>query len=256
VISLNEPSSLSSSPHQRENEGVALPPATQEREPSATQEREPDSQTSASSSWTPVLRRPPRHSPRLQQAPLSSSRPTRNRRPPNRLGYDGTQGLGYLTQYDSSPATSPVPDLEPPSYKSMQTFLLSVHSPNPVPAALKARVVKDPDTLSFQDAMSPANRDQWMAAAQSDRHPILSRRHEFCQQGPMDGSGTIGNFGPGEQGYLERSANVGRLELSFNYRDVTLSIHQHPMRYRFRRQPSCPLLFQPKAVSRNCSQVR
>ena len=57
----------------------------------------------------------------------------------------------------------------------MQTFLLSVHSPNPVPAALKARVVKDPDTLSFQDAMSSANRDQWMAAAQSEISALESK---------------------------------------------------------------------------------
>jgi hypothetical protein len=57
----------------------------------------------------------------------------------------------------------------------MQTFLLSVHSPNPLPAALKARVVKDPDTLSFQEAMSSVNKAQWMAASQLEISALESK---------------------------------------------------------------------------------
>jgi hypothetical protein len=48
----------------------------------------------------------------------------------------------------------------------MQTFLASVHHPAPIPAAYKVRAVKDPDLLSYQDAMSSENREKWMHAAQ------------------------------------------------------------------------------------------
>ena len=81
--------------------------------------------------------------PQPAAAPLRRS--TRTRHAPLRLGYDGTQGLGYLADKQA--------------WLFIENGLLSP------PLLLKASP-SDPDVLSFDEAMSETeNLDKWLAAA-------------------------------------------------------------------------------------------
>ncbi|KAI2491272.1 hypothetical protein MHU86_23291 [Fragilaria crotonensis] len=86
-----------------------------------------------------------RHSPR---------RSTRQRNAPSRLGYDGNQGAGYF--------------VEPSAWIFQECGFLGP------PLALKASL-SDPDTLTYDEAMSDEpNLSKWMAAA-AKRLPVWRR---------------------------------------------------------------------------------
>jgi hypothetical protein len=94
-----------------------------------------------------------------------------------------------LTQTDFTEAYLPAVSEQPPLNDEffhpdkLNTFIASLHAPSPRPSlfdpcpssAFKARAVKDPDTLSFQEAMASENKDKWMAAAQAEITALESR---------------------------------------------------------------------------------
>ena len=147
---------------QREIVGAPLP---------APQQRELDTQPSVVIPAVPTLQTTlpaqQREQPVAQPAPAIPlppslpDRPSRQRRPPTRYGFDGTQGKGYLS------ATF--------NLETIQAFLTSVHHPAPIPSALKARAVKDPDLLSFNDAMNSPDKTKWMDAAQKEITALESK---------------------------------------------------------------------------------
>ena len=120
-------------PLQRENKGALeyQPPLRVEQ----SEQREHSEQQTSPPNLT--------HSPKPTTAPASASRPTRNRKAPNRYGYDGNQSLGYTAMHSSNENV-------------------------PEPSIYKARAMKDPDTLTFDEAMRSPQREQWMKSAQKE----------------------------------------------------------------------------------------
>ena len=119
------------------------------REPPVEQRVEPQSTTAPPIPQAPVFTQRPAPPQTPQQppapAPAPPRRSTRQRNAPTRLGYDGEQGLGYYAH--------------PQAWVFLENGLL------PPPLMLKA-APSDPDTLSFDEAMSDtANIDKWFAAA-------------------------------------------------------------------------------------------
>lgn len=96
-------------------------------------------------------------SPKTAPAPLSKPvqlntsprRSTRDRKAPSRLGFDGSQGYGYLSL-----------SLEPTCNHLRHTFIN--------PFAHKARASKDPDTFSYHEAMKDTDREKFLEAARSE----------------------------------------------------------------------------------------
>jgi hypothetical protein len=75
--------------------------------------------------------------------PTPSTRPTRVRKAPDRFGYDGQQGFGYQATDTSNERVSG-------------------------PSIFKARAMKDPDTLSFEEAMRSPEKQEWTEAARGE----------------------------------------------------------------------------------------
>jgi hypothetical protein len=136
-------------------------PPPEQRESATSQQREHSKQTITTTTQTLS---PP------------SSRPSRLRKAPARYGYDGQQGFGYTvgcSEASSLETTSGITKASsPPPLHFQQLFLTSISQPNPIPdfiqSALKARAVKDPDTLSFEEAMRSPEKHQWMQAANGE----------------------------------------------------------------------------------------
>ena len=146
----------------------------------------PPAQQRESTEWTTVTvapRRSPRHPSTPQPSPTPLSRPSRTRRPPTRLGYDGTAKGGSLTQLaipERPDRNSPFAHakLDDPSVDilaNFETFMTAISHPFPAPDAFKARAVKDPDTLSFQEAMASPDKSKWMDAAQKEISGLESK---------------------------------------------------------------------------------
>ena len=110
-------------------------------------------------------REPSRSSRPPKAPPTPSTRPTRTRTAPKRYGYDGAQGFGYsLAPFDLNDAYETHPII-------LRSFLASITGSSTfdaLPAAFKARAVKDPDTLSFEEAMRSPHKAKWMEAAQGE----------------------------------------------------------------------------------------
>ncbi|KAI2508241.1 hypothetical protein MHU86_6170 [Fragilaria crotonensis] len=116
-----------------------------------------------------------RHSPR---------RSTRTRKAPDRLGYDGQQGRGYLFTMDDI----------------IFDWLLTeaIEDSSAMSQANKASV-SDPDTLTFEEAMSDVeNIQNWLRAAEAEikslekmglgkKYQLPMPSHESCQ--------VLGSFG-------------------------------------------------------------
>ena len=114
----------------------------------------------------PPPQREPRSSP---SAPSASSqrestnstasvrrRSARTRQPPQRFGYDGSQAFGYWST-------------------SICAFLISIDYFGLLPAAFKARAVKDPDTFTYQEAMASEHKSEWLKAAQAEISALESK---------------------------------------------------------------------------------
>ena len=167
-----------SAPQQRETQGATPQPAPPSPKAPPVQQRE-------STEWTtvPAPRRSPRNASTPPQPPSSSaSRPARIRRPPTRLGYDGTSGGGYLglsspteTQNQGLQVSRHAPHSINDSPADFLPFIASLCHPFPLPEAFKARAVKDPDTLSFQEAMASSDKSKWMEAAQKEISGLESK---------------------------------------------------------------------------------
>lgn len=111
--------------------------------------------------------------------PSPSRRSTRTRRPPTRLGFDGSQGHGY---------SAPVTTLDDALLEHFACFAFQlVHIDNEAgdePAtdnvsntafSFKARATKDPDTLSFDEAMRSPDRKLWQDAAKKEIDQLTSK---------------------------------------------------------------------------------
>ena len=94
---------------------------------------------------------PPTSTPTLRRS-------TRTRKPPKRLGYDGQQGRGYLVA-DAS------------------VHLLPVYAHMSLRTPLSYKATKDPDTLSYEEAMQegPEQRHKWKMAAQKEISTLESK---------------------------------------------------------------------------------
>ena len=92
----------------------------------------------------------------VQPAPPPSSTPPRrsgrSRRAPTRLGFDGTQGHGYSA-----------------------FFTNYLHSACPSSFGYKARAVKDPDTLTYEEAMRSDDRSKWIESAQIEISALVKQ---------------------------------------------------------------------------------
>jgi hypothetical protein len=53
--------------------------------------------------------------------------------------------------------------------------MTAISHPFPAPDAFKARAVKDPDTLSYQEAMASSDKEKWMDAAQKEISGLESK---------------------------------------------------------------------------------
>lgn len=83
-------------------------------------------------------------------------RSSRTRRAPERHGFDGSGVAGYFAHTLDNHPWSTLSDIDPPS-------------------GFKARAVKDPDTLSYGDAMASPNKAQWLEAAQKEISALESK---------------------------------------------------------------------------------
>ena len=167
---------IPSSPPQRESTEAPQPTATQPSPAMTTTKVPPSKPLQQRELPSPQRKSPPRREPPHQPSPTvptnttehasapaaipappasaPSRHSTRIRRPPNRLGFDGTQGHGYAA------ATFNLP--------SIYHFELHLNSLGiPMPFAFKA-APSDPDTLSYDEAMRDADADKWLDAAESE----------------------------------------------------------------------------------------
>jgi hypothetical protein len=70
----------------------------------------------------------------------------------------------------------PAEQIETPMSRPILSFLASIFTPFPIPSFLKARAVKDPDLLSFDEAMKSKDKDKWLAAAQIEIDALEAKR--------------------------------------------------------------------------------
>ena len=157
------------SPLQREKQ-EATPPV--EKSPSLKQREQPISPPKRE----PTVVRPTRASPRATRTspppptPAPSARPKRVSFAPKRYGFDGTQGRHGYTSYDVTTDEYTYNHITP----ELQAFLASISSDTGIlpeefqPANYKARAVKDPDTLTFEEAMRSPEKNKWMDVAQTE----------------------------------------------------------------------------------------
>jgi hypothetical protein len=72
----------------------------------------------------------------------------------------------------------------------MLIYLASVFAPDSVPSIFKARAVKDPDTLSYEEAMRSSERLKWMEAAQAEISS-LEAKHTWIEVPMSDAKSKI-----------------------------------------------------------------
>ena len=118
--------------------------------------------------------------PKPPPAPSTPRRSTRNRRAPRRLGFDGSQGSGYQATTHQKPNSSIPVDCcaakqqvsLPPATFFTDAFLSSGIAP---PRALAARTTKDPDTLTWDEAIKDSSRSEWLKAAQTEIDALVKK---------------------------------------------------------------------------------
>ena len=96
---------------------------------------------------------PPPARTTVQSPPLHRSNHTR--KPIDRLGFDGTQGYGYLAHF--------------------ARFLHSTLPPDATHLVLKAKATKDPDTLTYDEAMNSPDKAKWQEAAQVEIKALVNQ---------------------------------------------------------------------------------
>ena len=99
------------------------------------------------------LKSPPPAQTTVQSPPLRRS--NRTRKPIDRLGFDGTQGYGYLAHF--------------------ARFLHSTLPPDATHLVLKAKATKDPDTLTYDEAMNSPDKAKWQEAAQVEIKALVNQ---------------------------------------------------------------------------------
>ena len=112
--------------------------------------------------------------PKPPPTPATPRRSTRSRRPPRRLGFDGSQGSGYAASFPflADCCSSPAFALPPASFYA-DTFLSFGLRP---PTAFSARASKDPDTLSWDEAMTDGHHTPaWLKAAASEIEALVKK---------------------------------------------------------------------------------
>jgi hypothetical protein len=149
-------------PQQREPSPVET--SLQQREPPPVQrEPLPPHVRFSPPAKSPVL--PQRENHRLidELTPSSPRRSTRQRQVPKRLGYDGSQGSGFTSETALSLISVPfgLPDHAGNTDAKDDAFYSEAHTFQP--HAFVAH--KDPDTLSWSEAMADTDQDKWVAAA-------------------------------------------------------------------------------------------
>ena len=120
--------------------------------------------------------------PKPLPTPFTPRRSTRARRAPTRLGFDGSQGSGY--QATTPNQTPPIFQVDcgvtpsftlPPAAFFADTFLSSGHAPPPLSFA--ARATKDPDILTWDEAMNDASsRSEWLKSAQNEIDALVKKQ--------------------------------------------------------------------------------
>lgn len=106
-------------------------------------------------------------------------RQKRSIKAPTRYGFDGEQGYGYATTLTPSEyaffqaITSP----QHPTWSFIAPDLdaLDEYRPFQQPFAGKMRAVKDPDLLTFDEAMRSPFRAKWMESAQAEVSGLESK---------------------------------------------------------------------------------
>ena len=173
------------SPLQREKQEATPPvpttPSSQQRE---QQQKLPSQRESPVVSRPGPTRASPR-STRTSPPPTPSARPKRVSFAPKRYGFDGSQGHGY-TSYDVTKDVYSYNDFTP----ELRAFIASISSSTgqlpeafqPAnygmphdPSANKARAVKDPDTLTYEEAMRSPEKNKWMEVAQTEISGLESK---------------------------------------------------------------------------------
>ena len=108
--------------------------------------------------------------PPSQDSGASVRRSTRVRAPPTRLGYDGTQGHGYLAGVDLNEAFYQAPtEPQPWSAWNPDQVLAYVNQPYGYEYAIHRASPSDPDTLDWNRAMAELeHKDKWLTAASKE----------------------------------------------------------------------------------------
>ena len=82
----------------------------------------------------------------------------RTRKPPTRLGFDGSQGHGYSAFFANFLYSHCPPESLPDS-----------------PFGYKARAVPDPDTLTYDEAMQSSDHSKWIESAQTEINALVKQ---------------------------------------------------------------------------------
>mgnify|MGYP000681102589 CR=1 FL=1 len=135
------------------------PHAPQQREQAAITQSSPSPVTDTSVSS--VSNNDTAPSPQPSALTRRSSR--RQRTAPQRYGYDGSQGFGYLSHF-----------------AAMHDFSSPFESGTHAYSAAR----RDPDTLTFEQAMSSPEREQWIQAAEEEIRALTE--HGTWAEVPMD----------------------------------------------------------------------
>jgi len=132
-------------------------PTTPKRSNTSSSKKVPRNETSRDIDTAPPKYLPSSNSPAKMKPPLPPrEKSTRIRKPPTRLGFDDSPA-GLMTHFSSM------------YYQAMSVICPSVAT------ALKAKATKDPDTLTFDEAMrcSPTERLKWLEAMQIEIEALI-----------------------------------------------------------------------------------
>jgi hypothetical protein len=115
-----------------------------------------------------------------QRTSSSPRRSTRNSKPPTRLGYDGTQGAGYIA-LDTAKANISHDEVET---RETQYVRILYNSSGLLSPAIGKAAVTDPDTLAFDQAMQDTeHKEQWKEAMKNEIEEL--ENHGTWEQVPV-----------------------------------------------------------------------
>ena len=145
-----------------------------QRRLSYSRERQSQSPEASVPSPAPTI---PSPAPSTPSAAMPPRRSTRNNlgQHSTRLGYDGTSRGGYVASADNATSSINVWHLELPPPTHFTAYYSIFGANSPLPFCFKASS-SDPDTLSFDEAMSDPDFPKWRLSADSEIRALESKK--------------------------------------------------------------------------------